>query len=1007
MNNANLTVNRSGGFTFGNVISGTGSLTQQGAGTLILTGNNSYSGTTTISSGAIQIGASTTTGTLGSGDVINNGALNFDRSDDITVGNNISGSGELAQESVATLILTGTNTYTGVTKTFGGTLQVGNGGAAGTLGSGNVEMSFDSSLIFNRSDDLTVNNEITGSGSVTQQGTGILILTGNNTYDGGTTVAGGTLSLGSNTAAGTGAITTTGSVIDYADGVTIANPIVLNSEDTQLQVLAGSATQSGIISETGGARPLEKIGDGTLTLTGANTYTGGTTVREGTLTVSGAAAAISHSGADFRIGTSDGDQAMAIVEAGAQVVVHQTLVSRNTGEGTLIVTGAGTTWQNTGSLFRVGDSSGANSGALEVRDGAQVTADNFMDIAANADSTGSVLVDGTGSTLTTADSLNVGFFGSGTLTVQNGGLVVRGSDAQGVRVANNSDSTGILNLNSGGTVEALNISEGFGTGTVHFNGGRFRATATSTTFQGFEAGDIQLLANGAFFDTQAFALATSAILQGMGGVTKEGSGTLILSGANTYSGGTTISAGTLQIGDGGTTGLIGGNVTNNANLSFNRSNNLAFDGDISGSGSLTKLGAGVLTLTGANTYSGGTTISAGTLQIGGAGTAGSITGNVTNNAALRFNRSDDLTYAGDISGTGSVRKLGAGMLILTGASTYSGATTVQSGGLLVNGSLGNTELTVQNGALLGGSGNLGGNVTIQSGGILAPGNSPGILTIGGDLNLDAGSFTRMEINGTSPGTLHDQIVVGGTAFLDGTLELSFGTTPQNGDTFTLIDAAAIDGDFATVLNSLANALVFQTTITDDYILGITAVQTDFAAFAGTPNQRTVAAAIDELALTTEIGDLIDVLNSLPGSSLDEALDQVAPEELAALTGMTLANARSLQGLLGGRFRELRAGQQFSANGLSLWDPGRIWRESPHSLLAGVGGAPSGMALLEPENELPFGVFVSGQGVYGDFDGDSQADGFDFTTGGVIAGLDFRVGPHSTVGIRIVRLIHLS
>jgi autotransporter-associated beta strand protein len=102
-----------------------------------------------------------------------------------------------------------------------------------------------------------------------------------------------------------------------------------------------------------------------------------------------------------------------------------------------------------------------------------------------------------------------------------------------------------------------------------------------------------------------------------------GVGTLGLTGANTYTGGTTISAGTLQVGAGGTTGSIVGNVVDNAKLAFDRSNSVTFAGVVSGTGSLTQLGVGTLGLTGANTYTGGTTISAGTLQLANAKAAGS------------------------------------------------------------------------------------------------------------------------------------------------------------------------------------------------------------------------------------------------------------------------------------------------------------------------------------------------------------------------------------------------
>ena len=96
----------------------------------------------------------------------------------------------------------------------------------------------------------------------------------------------------------------------------------------------------------------------------------------------------------------------------------------------------------------------------------------------------------------------------------------------------------------------------------------------------------------------------------------------VLTGANTYTGATTISAGTLPLGNGGTTGSVAGNIVDNSALVFNRSDALTYAGLISGAGAVTKIGAGTLSLTGDNTYTGATTISAGTLRLGNGGTTG-------------------------------------------------------------------------------------------------------------------------------------------------------------------------------------------------------------------------------------------------------------------------------------------------------------------------------------------------------------------------------------------------
>ena len=116
-----------------------------------------------------------------------------------------------------------------------------------------------------------------------------------------------------------------------------------------------------------------------------------------------------------------------------------------------------------------------------------------------------------------------------------------------------------------------------------------------------------------------------------------------------------------------------------------------------------------------------------TLQIGNGGTSGSIVGDVIDNGNLAFNRSDLVTFRGNVSGAGSLSQNGPGTLILTGTSTYTGGTAVTAGTLQVDGALGNTAVNVQSGTTLAGKGAIGGSVTIQDGGHLAPG--PGAQTL--------------------------------------------------------------------------------------------------------------------------------------------------------------------------------------------------------------------------------------------------------------------------------------
>ena len=192
-------------------------------------------------------------------------------------------------------------------------------------------------------------------------------------------------------------------------------------------------------------------------------------------------------------------------------------------------------------------------------------------------------------------------------------------------------------------------------------------------------------------------------------------------------------------------------MTDNGVLVFNRSDTLTFPGVISGTGSVSQIGTGTTILTSDNIYTGGTTISAGTLQLGNGGASGSILGNVTDNGALVFNRSDTLTFPGVISGTGSVSQIGTGTTILTAVSNYTGGTTVSAGALAVGDPTtpsaaltGGGNVSVAAGATLGGYGSVTGAVT-NNGTIAAANALPafaggpnGNFTINGSL-LNAGT----------------------------------------------------------------------------------------------------------------------------------------------------------------------------------------------------------------------------------------------------------------------------
>jgi autotransporter-associated beta strand protein len=189
--------------------------------------------------------------------------------------------------------------------------------------------------------------------------------------------------------------------------------------------------------------------------------------------------------------------------------------------------------------------------------------------------------------------------------------------------------------------------------------------------------------NAALVVNRSDTLTLGGVISDTGSLRQAGAGTLVLTGDNTYSGGTTISAGTLQLGNGGTTGSVIGNITDNAALAVNRGDTFTLDGVISGTGSLTQAGPGTLVLTGNNTYSGTTTMTGGILSIGGVGNPGSTSGLIFNGGNLLTTANIDTalpvsmagngtidnggkvdTFSGVISGTGALTSTGGGTLIL-------------------------------------------------------------------------------------------------------------------------------------------------------------------------------------------------------------------------------------------------------------------------------------------------------------------------------------------------------
>lgn len=427
-------------------------------------------------------------------------------------------------------------------------------------------------------------------------------------------------------------------------------------------------------------------------------------------------------------------------------------------QGDVVVTGAGTAWVNT-QQFTVGS---FGAGTLRIEDGGSIISNQGY---IGANSTGSVIVTGAGSNwLVTDFSLTVGNDGDGTLTIEDGGRV-RAGGGLSLGVSAISSGNVILQGTAGSraTLETSQIEAGLGAISFSVDGGLLRATRDeSNFFVDFDGYDVTLGANGGVIDTAGHDIGISPRIVGAGDLIKDGTGTLTLTGSNTYTGGTTIAAGTLQLGDGGATGSIVGDVLDNGRLIFNRSDSITFAGVISGTGSLSQIGTGTTTLTGANSYAGGTTIAAGTLRVSSNANLGVAAGGVsfdggTLNTTADMTSGRDVVFAGigtlvtdvgttfshsgAISGAGSFIKAGAGTAVLTGNSGgYTGAAQIEAGTLAVNGIMGGSLGVAATGRLEG----LGRVGTVSNSGVVAPGfaGAMGTLTIAGDY---AGNGGRLEI----------------------------------------------------------------------------------------------------------------------------------------------------------------------------------------------------------------------------------------------------------------------
>jgi fibronectin-binding autotransporter adhesin len=706
------------------------------------------------------------------------------------LGDNGTGKTSLLKTGVGNWLLQGANTYTGTTTVLGGQLitsSLGNGGQASGIGAS--------------ANDAT--NLIVDGGTLYYNGTAAtssdrLFTLGT---AGGGIAANGPLSL-----------TNTGAIA--LAGTDTARTLALQSSNS-----TGSSSLLAATLGDNGTGKTSLTHNGAWTLTGLNTYTGSTTLSGGMLSV----ITLANGGVASGIGASTNDAANLVFGGGLQYLGSGASTDRLftlSGGGTIDSSGTGTLNLTNPGIIAFAFPNQSNEFILQ---GSNSGDNTFAPtLADNHDSGGAVVA----TSLTKSGSGTWVVAGANTYTggtnVYGGILRLDADHALGNGSVNiNATSVGVpatLDLNGhnatigaltfGGNGAAVGAVNTFATGaaTVTISGGFFDSRifydAANNPGGATISGHLDLGSSQRWFQiddstgTNAELTITAAISHG--GIQMQGNGTLVLASAsNTFTDGLVVNGGTvrvtgsldaantaeianngrLELANGSQTlnGLRGYNVSNTVSLeggealTINSSGSFDYQGSIIGNGSFTNAGTGTQMLSGTSTYTGGTTISGGTLQIGDNGTNGSVAGNITDNASLAFYRSNDLTYAGVISGSGDVAKYGAGTLTLTGANTYLGNTYVNEGMLRVGDG--------------GTTGSIHGDVILNSA-ILAfnrsdPVTYAGIISGTGNVVLSGGGAVTLSGGSTYGG---DTTVQSGTLRINGSIASSGMTTVWSGST---------------------------------------------------------------------------------------------------------------------------------------------------------------------------------------------------------------------------------
>ncbi|EGJ3040168.1 autotransporter outer membrane beta-barrel domain-containing protein [Salmonella enterica] len=732
--------------TLDNNVTGGGKIVKTGNDELIVTGDNTYSGGTTITGGTLTADHADS---LGTGAIVNSGVLQVGEGE---LENTLSGSGALVKTGTGELTLSGDNSYSGDTTITGGTLTADH---ADSLGTGVIA---NSGVLQVGEGELE--NTLSGSGALVKTGTGELTLSGDNTYSGGTTITGGTLTADHADSLGTGVIANSG-VLQVGEG---------ELENT----LSGSGA-------------LVKTGTGELTLSGDNTYSGGTTITGGTLTADHAdslgTGVIANSGV-LQVGEGELENTLSgsgsLVKTGTGEL---TLSGDNTYSGDTTITGGTLTADHADSL---GTGDIDNSGVLQVGEG---------ELENTLSGTGSLVKTGTGELTLSGDNTY-----SGGTTIDDGVLIATNVNALG---GGDVDNTGTLKLDAEGEFNLANVTTQSGATTELAKGttlnvdsltqqadstlnidlskanGESAITADSVTL----GGTLNVTGIGSVTDSWTPEVYTYTLIDSdsaitsdfdnltVAGMNREDVDFLTIDGKVDEADNThydlTASLSWYADRDNASTDAHGTFTLSDPDGSFNVAANLTdvddtLDPNSTWDGkSLTKLGAGKLTLSGANTYSGDTNVQEGTLWLSGDGTIGEM------GSQQAVNVASDATFGGSNGTTVNGKVTNEGTLVF-GDSEETGAIFTLNGDLINMGTM-----------TSGSSSSTPGNTLYVDGNYTGNGGSLYLNTVLGDddsatdklvITGDASGTTDLYINGIGNGAQTtngiEVVDVGGTSTSD-------------------------------------------------------------------------------------------------------------------------------------------------------------------------------------------------------------------------------------------------